>query len=472
MNRRLQIAKYVLSDLVAASVAWGLFFSYRKIVIESEKYGQQILVSLKDDRFLLGAIAIPLLWLAFYATLGTYRNIYRKSRLRELGQTLFSTLIGVTFLFFLLILDDEVIDHTTYYRSYGVLFTLHFGLTFIGRFLLSSITASKIQSRTIGFPTLIIGSDDRALELVDDFESQHRASGNLFVGFLNVKSKSSYVLAKKVQHLGSVSDLSRVIEEKGIEEVIIAIESSEHEEMQAILTKLEGCKAIIKVIPDMYDIMSGSVKMSAIYGTPLIEISHDLMPSWEIVVKRAGDVVVSVMSMLLFLPMYILTAVTVKVTSPGPVFYRQERIGKGGKPFMMVKFRSMKMDAEKSGPALSKDNDPRITPFGRFMRKVRLDETPQFWNVLIGDMSLVGPRPERQHFIDQIVLKAPHYRHLHKVRPGITSWGMVKYGYAENVDQMIRRMKYDLLYIENMSIAVDLKILIYTVLTVIQGRGK
>ena len=472
MNRGLQIAKYVLSDLIAAGVAWGLFFSYRKIVIESEKYGQQILVSLKDDRFLLGALAIPLLWLAFYAILGTYRNIYRKSRLRELSQTLFSTLIGVTFLFFLLILDDEVIDHTTYYRSYGVLFTLHFGLTFIGRFLLSSITASKIQSRTIGFPTLIIGSDERALELVDDFESQHRASGNLFVGFLNVKNKSNYVLAQKLAHLGNISDLSWVIEEKEIEEVIIAIESSEHEEMQAILTKLEGCRPIIKVIPDMYDIMSGSVKMSAIYGTPLIEISQDLMPSWEIVVKRAGDIVVSVISMLLFLPMYILTAITVKLTSPGPVFYRQERIGKGGKPFMMVKFRSMKMDAEKAGPALSKDNDPRITPFGRFMRKVRLDETPQFWNVLIGDMSLVGPRPERQHFIDQIVLKAPHYKHLLKVRPGITSWGMVKYGYAENVDQMIRRMKYDLLYIENMSIAVDLKILIYTVLTVIQGRGK
>jgi exopolysaccharide biosynthesis polyprenyl glycosylphosphotransferase len=472
MNRVLQISKYVLSDLIAASLAWAIFFSYRKIIIESEKYGQQILVSLKDDFFLEGAIAIPFFWLAFYSIFGTYRKIYRKSRLRELGQTLFASLAGVTFLFFLLILDDEVIDHTTYYQSYGVLFSLHFVFTFIGRLILSSITASQIQGRKIGFPTLIIGSDDRALDLVEDFESQHRASGNLFVGFLNVKDKSSYVLSQKIPHLGSLSELNVVLEANKIEEVIIAIESSEHAEMQAILTKLEGCKPIIKVIPDMYDIMSGSVKMSAIYGTPLIEISHDLMPSWEIVAKRVGDILVSVISMLLFSPMYLLTAISVKLTSPGPIFYRQERIGKGGKPFMMVKFRSMKSDAENAGPALSKDNDPRITPFGLFMRKVRLDETPQFWNVLIGDMSLVGPRPERQYFIDQIVLKAPHYKHLLKVRPGITSWGMVKYGYAENVDQMIRRMKYDLLYIENMSIAVDLKILIYTVLTVIQGRGK
>jgi exopolysaccharide biosynthesis polyprenyl glycosylphosphotransferase len=472
MNRPLQVAKYVLSDLFAAGLAWGLFFWYRKLVIETQKYGEPFMVNLKDDRFLQGLVAIPLLWLAFYAITGTYRNIYRKSRLRELGQTLLSTLIGVTFLFFLLILDDDVIDYTTYYQSYGVLFALHFGITAIGRFVLSSITASGIQKGRIGFPTLIIGSDDRALELVKEFETQHRSSGNQFIGFLNVKDKPNYVLSKKVQHLGSLADLQKMIEEHGVEEVIIAIESSEHEEMQDILTRLEGCRPIIKVIPDMYDIMSGSVKMSAIYGTPLIEISHDLMPAWEVVVKRAGDIVVSILSLMLLSPLYLLTALGVKTSSPGPIFYRQERIGKGGKPFMMIKFRSMRQDAEKAGPALSSDNDPRITSFGKFMRKVRLDETPQFWNVLIGDMSLVGPRPERQYFIDQIVKEAPHYKHLLKVRPGITSWGMVKYGYAENVEQMIRRMKYDLLYIENMGIGVDLKILIYTVLTVIQGRGK
>jgi exopolysaccharide biosynthesis polyprenyl glycosylphosphotransferase len=222
----------------------------------------------------------------------------------------------------------------------------------------------------------------------------------------------------------------------------------------------------------MYDILSGSVKMSAIYGTPLIEINHNLMPTWQITVKRAGDMVFSLIALTLLSPVYLLSAIAVKFGSPGSVFYRQERIGRDGKPFMMTKFRSMKVGAESSGPALSKDNDPRITSFGRFMRKVRLDEIPQFFHVLIGDMSLVGPRPERQFFINQIMERAPHYKHLLKVRPGITSWGMVKYGYAENVDEMLRRMKYDLLYIENMSIAVDLKILIYTVLTVIQGRGK
>jgi len=197
-----------------------------------------------------------------------------------------------------------------------------------------------------------------------------------------------------------------------------------------------------------------------------------LMPPWQRTTKRIGDIVISSLALLILSPLYIFTMLTVKFSSHGPIFYMQERIGKGGKPFNIIKFRSMFVDAEKQGPALSSDHDPRITPFGRFMRKVRLDEIPQFFNVLIGEMSLVGPRPERQFFIDQIVKKAPHYHHLHKVKPGITSWGMVKYGYAENVDEMIRRMKFDLLYIENMSLMVDVKILIYTVQTVLLGRGK
>jgi lipopolysaccharide/colanic/teichoic acid biosynthesis glycosyltransferase len=154
------------------------------------------------------------------------------------------------------------------------------------------------------------------------------------------------------------------------------------------------------------------------------------------------------------------------------VFFRQERIGKHGRPFKIVKFRSMYLDAERDGPQLSSTSDPRITPIGRWMRKTRMDELPQFWNVLKGDMSLVGPRPERQHFIDAITEVAPHYTHLHKVRPGITSWGQVKFGYAENVEQMVRRLKYDILYIENMSLAVDLKILAYTVLIILKGDGK
>jgi len=214
------------------------------------------------------------------------------------------------------------------------------------------------------------------------------------------------------------------------------------------------------------------VKMSSIFGAPLIEVNPEIMPAWQFSLKRIIDIAVSILALMLLSPLMLVIALLVKVSSPGPVFFRQERVGKNGKPFQIVKFRSMYTDAEKNGPLLSSSTDPRITPIGRWLRRTRMDELPQFWNVLKGDMSLVGPRPERRHFIAEIMKLAPHYRHLHKVRPGITSWGQVKFGYAENVDQMVRRLKYDILYIENMSLAVDLKILAYTVLIILKGDGK
>jgi len=270
--------------------------------------------------------------------------------------------------------------------------------------------------------------------------------------------------------LGHLSEVTEIIDKYKIEEVIIALESTEHKEIEKIINYLDNKRLIIKAIPSMYDILTGKVKMAHIFGTPLIQISHSLMPTWQEHTKQVIDFLISLIALIILSPLLLFLAIGIRISSKGPIIYSHERIGRFGKPFTLYKFRSMYEDAESDGPALSSMNDERITPFGKFMRKSKLDELPNFFNVLKGDMSLVGPRPERKFFIDQIVQQAPHYLHLQKVKPGITSWGQVKYGYAENVDQMIERLKYDILYIENMSLYVDLKIMIYTVHIILKGR--
>lgn len=454
---------FLISDYLSSLISWAIFFFLRKIWIENEPFRI-------DDNFWLGLFLIPIFWMFLYFVQGTYLEMRRMFRLKMLNLTISGSIIGSLIIFFAIILDDQVRSYEGYYWNLLILFCVHFLSTAIPRLFINTLLVHSIRRPNKGFKTLIIGGTEKAIDIYEEIQKNSK-NVNSFIGYVNMNGNDRK-LDEIIPYLGHFEDLEKIKGQYDIDEYIIAIESSEHNKLMNILLKIDDGKARIKSLPDTYVILSGKVQMTNIYGALLLEIISDAMPIWQRVVKRAMDFILSLIAVIILIPFYIFSALAVKLSSPGPVFFLQDRVGKNGKSFKIIKFRTMVMNAEKNGPQLSSKDDPRITKVGKFMRKTRLDEFPQFINVLIGDMSIVGPRPERQFYIDQIAKIQPQYNQLTKVRPGITSWGQVKFGYAENVDQMLQRMKYDLLYLKNRSLSLDIKIIFYTFIIVLKAEGK
>ncbi len=465
MNQpRIHISWYIAADIIGALFTWWLFYYLRSLIYHYPFKTPQ--------GFYTGAILYVLGWISLHFLSGSYESVYHKTKITEFIRTLLVSLIGCLVLLFLFILKNPQSNNLLYYKEFFCLLIPVFITTLFTRFTLINIALKQLQTQKVFFNVLLVGTGKTASQFFNSFISSNKNTGYNISSFVNTNGNARLQLPETIKKYNDLSALSAIINYDKIEEVIITVDKNERELLTKILQQLSDTDVNIKLTPDAVDIISGAVQTSDVMGMPLIDVHSGLLPSWQKNFKRFVDLFISIIAGILLSPLLIYAIVRTKFSSAGSIIFRQERIGYKGKPFFIYKFRSMVQDAEKNGPMLSTEDDVRITRWGRVMRKWRIDELPQLWNIIKGEMSLVGPRPERKFYVDQIVAQHSEYKYLFKVKPGLTSWGMVKFGYASSVEEMIQRMPFDLMYVENVSLLLDLRIMILTLATILKGKGK
>jgi len=464
LNKKTQKILVLLADFIFINLAWVAFFYVRiqtgwfKILIMPE--------------VILPMVVIYFYWLIIFTFFGMYRTWFASSRFDEISSLFKATFVGIFILFFLIYLDDYF--HGVESSSRILIFIYWFFLFLfaaIGRLLIRSFQRVLLIKGIGRKIAVIVGYNFKANEVHDQI-LEHPALGLDVEAYVAINTENVGKVYKNIRARGTLDDLLDIIYKTHASEVIIALEKEDHDLLVDIISKVENKGIGLKIVPDLYEILSGQARTSQLYGIPLIDIMPELMPEWEKKLKRLSDIFISLLILIITLPLNILVALAIKLDSRGPIFFKQERSGMGNKNFNIYKFRSMFQDAEKhTGPVWSQKDDPRVTRVGRMIRKLRIDEIPQMFNVLKGEMSLVGPRPERPYFVEQLSQQIPYYKRRLKVRPGITGWAQVKHKYDENIEDVKVKLRYDLFYIENMSLRMDIKILARTILVVLFGKG-
>ncbi|HCA81371.1 MAG TPA: sugar transferase [Bacteroidetes bacterium] len=469
MPKRAERLLLLALDFLTVNLAYYVYYLLR---VRSGWFAYPI-----EPDLILPMLAIYVYWLMLFAFFGLYRSWYAQSRLDELVTLIRIVTAGVLVLFFLIFIDDESTSAQTGTRiliaAYWIVMV---GFISIGRLALRAAQKRLLEAGIGARNTLIVGWSAKARELCD-MVIKYPALGYKLVGFVDgAKSRvGKHTRRSEYKHIpvvGTLDQLSSLIRQHEVREVLVGLESSEHDKLIYIINECTGFEVGLRMMADLYDIVSGQARISSIYGVPLIEVTPEIMKPWEESLKRGVDIVVSFLILGIGLPFWLLVAVLIKLDSQGTALYRQERLGRNGRPFRIFKYRSMADDAEKkSGPVWASRKDPRVTRVGRIIRKLHIDEVPQFINVLLGEMSLVGPRPERSFFVEKLAAELPLYKRRLKVRPGITGWAQVKHKYDESIEDVKVKLKYDLFYIENMSWRMDLKILFNTFYVMIMGKG-
>lgn len=464
MNAKLEKFLVIFVDFLTINLSWILYYIIR---VESGWFN-----TFTQPEFLIPMLVVYLYWFTVFVFVGMYQKWFASSRFEELSTLFKSTFVGIFILFFLIFYDDQTegIQSTNrfYIFIYWGIFLL---LVSLGRLFIRNLQRNLLIKGYGRKKAVIVGFNKKANNIHSTI-LKHPALGLDIVAYSAVKKENVGKDYKGIKVFGTADDIDKLIDETGAKEVIIALEKNEDEVVFNTIVKCEPKKVSIKIVPDLYDIISGQAKTSQIYGYPLIDIHPQLMPVWEQKAKRILDIFVSFIILILSSPVTLISAVIIKLESEGPVFYLQERSGIDGETFFVYKFRSMVKDAEKlSGPVWSQKDDPRVTKYGKFMRKVRIDEIPQMINVLKGEMSLVGPRPERPFFVEKLSQEIPLYKRRLSVRPGVTGWAQVRHKYDETIDDVKEKLRYDLFYIENMSLRMDLNILFRTVFVILFGKG-